>query len=269
MKLVPHFPRPPLSRFVELIWAVRGKSDHAREKVLPNGAVELIINLGSHHKVVSKDDPGDFEVYRESWLAGMQEEHIVIEALSESDLIGVRFRPGGAYPFLRFPVSEVTNRVVESDLIFGPLVRDLRDSLVETKGHGLRIRLVEEFLLKRIDPALADPLVAHAVREIGKGDGRRLVRELSREVGFSNKHLISRFRKAVGLPPKLLYRISRFQSVISHVKNLTEVRWTEVAHHCNYFDQAHMIREFHLFSGSNPSQYLRHRDADENHVVVR
>lgn len=268
MKLVPYFSKPPLSRFIELIWAVKGTSNYTREKVLPNGAIELIINLGSYHKVVSKVDDRQFEVYRESWIAGAQEDYILIEALRESDLIGIRFRPGGAYPFLRFPVSEITNKVIESDLIFGTLMCDLRERLLETKGLGQRIRIIEDFLLKRIDPAIEDPLIACALREIWNNDGQRLIRELSREVGLSNKQLISRFRKVVGISPKLLYRIFRFQSVISCVKNQKHVCWTEVAQQCNYYDQAHMIRDFHLFSDSNPSHYLQHRDADENHIIV-
>ncbi|HEY3024968.1 MAG TPA: AraC family transcriptional regulator [Pyrinomonadaceae bacterium] len=268
MKLVPYFSKPPLSRFVELIWAVKGTPTYTREKVLPNGAIELIINLGSYHKVVSKVDDRQFEVYRKSWIAGMQEDYILIEALRESDLIGIRFRPGGAYPFLRFPVSEITNRVIESDLILGTLICELRERLLETKELDQRIRMIEDFLLKQIDPEISDPLIAYALQEIQRNDEQRSIRELSREVGLSNKQLISRFRKVAGISPKLLSRIFRFQSVISCVKNQRHVCWTEVAQQCNYYDQAHMIREFHLFSDSNPSQYIQHRDDDENHIVV-
>ena len=268
MKLVPYFSKPPLSRFIELIWAVKGTSNYTREKVLPNGAIELIINLGSFHKVVSRVDHRQFEVYRESWIAGMQENYILIEALRESDLIGIRFRPGGAYPFFRFPMSEITNRVIESDLILGTPIRDLRQRLLETKGLDQKIRMIEDFLLKRIDPRSEDPLVTYALQQISNNDAQRSIRELSREVGLSNKQLISRFRKMAGVSPKLLARIFRFQSVISCVKNQKEVSWAEVAHRCNYYDQSHMIREFHLFSDSNPSNYIQYRDDDENHIVV-
>lgn len=268
MKLIPYFSKPPLSRFIELIWAVKGSSNYTREKVLPNGAIELIINLGSYHKVVSKVDQRQFEVYRESWIAGMQEDYILIEALRESDLIGIRFRPGGAYPFFRFPMSEITNRVIESNLILGTLMCELRERLLETKRLDQRIHMIEDFLMKRIDPATEDPLITYALREIRNNDRQRSIRELSREVGLSNKQLISRFRKVAGVSPKLLSRIFRFQSVISCVKNQKHVCWAEVAQQCNYYDQAHMIREFHLFSDSNPSHYIQHRDDDENHIVV-
>ena len=268
MRLFPHVPKPPLSRFVELIWAIEGVSTHTREKVLPNGAIELIINLGSYHKVVSKVDHRPSEVYRESWIAGFQEDYIVIEALKETNLIGIRFRPGGAYPFLRFPVAEITNRVLESDQVFGSLVQSLRETLLETKGLDRRILIIEDFLLERIDLTVGDSLIAYALLEMSRNEGQKTIRELSREVGLSNKQLISRFRKVVGVSPKLLQRIFRFQSVLNYVKDQTHVSWTEVAQRTNYYDQAHMIREFHLFSGSNPSHYLQHRDENKNHIIV-
>jgi AraC-like DNA-binding protein len=268
MKLVPYFPKPPLSRFIELIWAVQGTPDYTREKVLPNGAIELIINLGSYHKVVSKTDHRHFEVFRESWLAGIQEDYIIIEALRESDLIGIRFRPGGAHAFLHFPVSEMTNHVVECEQLFGALLRQLREQLLETPRFDQRIRLIENFMLKRIDPATEDPLIAYALREIHQHDGQKMIYQLSREVGYSHKHLISRFRAAVGVSPKRLCRILRFQSVIHRIKNQTQVRWADVAQQCNYYDQAHLIHEFRHFSDANPSGYLQHRDADENHIIV-
>lgn len=268
MKLVPYFPKPPLSRFVELIWAVKGTYDYPREKVLPNGAIELIFNLGSYHKVVDKVDYRKFEVYRESWIAGMQEDYIIIEALRESDLLGIRFRPGGAHAFLRFPASEITNRVIECNLIFGTLISELREQLLEAKGFERRICLIEDFMLKRIDLDATDPLIDYALRELRRNE--RQIRQLSREIGLSNKHLISRFRDAIGISPKLLQRIFRFQSVINLVKNHSSITWTEVAHQCGYFDQAHLIREFRLFTDSSPSNYLQQRDDyDEHHIIVK
>lgn len=268
MKLLPYIPKRPLSRFIEAIWVANGLSAHKRERVLPNGAIELIINLGSYHKVVNKVDERLSEVYRKSWIAGLQEESILIEAVNETDLIGIRFRPGGAYPFLHFPVSELTNRVLESDAIMGSLLNRLRETLIETQTLEQRIRLIENFLMRRMNLTFEDPIVAYALREMSRGAGHRLIHDLSREVGLSNKQLISRFRKVVGASPKMLSRILRFQAVLQSVKNQNRVCWTIVAQRYNYYDQAHLIREFQLLSDSNPSHYLRHRDHNENHVVV-
>jgi AraC-like DNA-binding protein len=268
MQLTHYLPEPPLSQFVESIWAVNGGPNHAREIVLPNGATELIINFGSYHKVVDKNDHDRFQVYRESWIAGLQKDYLMIEAFHESNLMGIRFRPGGAYPFLQFPLSELTNEVIECDLVFGGLISELRDRLFEARGHSERIRLVEEMLCKRINMMMSDPLVNHILKEIRIAEGQKPIAELSRQIGISNKQLISRFKKTVGISPKFLARILRFQSVIRLANGRTAVNLTEIAHRCGYYDQAHMIREFRLLSGATPTDYLKHRDEDENHILL-
>jgi len=268
VRLTHYSPKPPLSQFVESIWALNGGPNRPRELVLPNGAIELIINFGSYHKVVDKTNYDKFRVYRNSWIAGMQESYIIIEAVHESNLMGVRFRPGGAYPFLQFPARELTNEVVECDLIFGPLLSELRDRLYEASEYGARIRLVEEVLCKRISAMLSDPLVDHVSKEICRNNGQKSIAQLSHEVGISHKQLISRFRKTIGISPKFLSRIVRFQSVIRLANGRMSVNWTEIAHRCGYYDQAHMIREFRLLSGATPTNYLKHRDEDENHIIL-
>ncbi len=270
MQLIPHVPRPPLSMFVELIWFVRGKPDYLREKVLPNGALELIINLGPYHKVVDEQDPARFRVYKEAWVAGMQEGSLLIEAFDESDLVGVRFKPGMAAPFLRLSPEEFTNRVIECEELFGGLLQEVRERLLETASPGERVRLLEDMLLRRLDQDWApDPVVALALRELGRGAPDFRVASLSRRIGISHKQLISRFRREVGLAPKLLAQVARFQSVLRAVRGLGTAPWADVAQRCGYHDQAHLIREFRRFSGTTPGQYLRHRDDDENHILIR
>lgn len=267
MQITPYFPRPPLNKYVELIWMLQGKPSYQREKVLPNAALELIINLGSYHKVVDCNDYNKFEIYQDFWIAGMQEKHIVIEALSESNLIGIRFRCGAAYHFLRMPVSELTNQVVEADQILGKLPITLREQLLETENPQQRLNIIESVLVKHIGEQKSDLLIDNVINTIKQMPSHSITK-ISHEVGISEKHLISLFKRYVGITPKLLERIFRFQSVINLVQNQTQVNWTEVAYQCGYYDQAHMIKEFNYFSGSTPSTYLKLRDEDHNHVII-
>lgn len=269
MRFVPFPPPPPLARHVELIWVLEGTPAYTREKVLPNGAVELIFNLGSPHKVVDRDDFGRFTIYRESWIAGMQAEPLVIEALRESRLVGVRFRPGGATPFLGFPVSELTGRVIECGEIFGRELDETRERLLESATAAERVRAVVELLASRLaDAPAGDPLVDHALAKVRRFAEPREIGGLSRDLGLSHKQVIARFRRAVGLPPKLLQRIYRFQAVIDAAKGRDRVSWADLAARCGYYDQAHLARDFRLLGGITPGEYLRRRDADENHVIV-
>ena len=123
---------PPLEAYVEAFWFVRGRPDYSGEKVLPNGVVELIFNLGAPHKVIESDDGTRFRTFFDTWLAGLQERYLVIEAVDDFDLVGIRFRPGGATPFLRSSPAELTNNVVECgdfDPALASLAAAVRDRL--------------------------------------------------------------------------------------------------------------------------------------------
>jgi len=266
VRLTPYVPRPPLDRYVEIIWRVQGTSQVSREKVLPNGAVELIINLGSPHLLLDPRAPRRSTVYRESWLAGIQERFVVIEAVQETDLIGIRFRPGGAYAFLGLPMLELTNRVVEWDAVLDTTVRELRERLLAPADPGLRIALVERFLLERLETlADVDPWLPSALDGLSRG---ATVSEISRRIGISPRHLARRFHTLVGLRPKLLSRIFRLQRVIQLVHGHDRADWVQVALRSGYSDQAHMHRDFRLLVGATPTEYLLTRDADENHIAI-
>lgn len=267
MRFVPFLPRAPLSRYVELVWMLKGTPSYKREKVLPNGAIELIINLGNPHKVVDCQDFTRFQLYRNCWLAGIQESFIIIEALKESDLIGIRFRPGGAYHFLRMSVNDLTNQVVEAEQIFGAFAQELRERLITAATPAARLHIIESMLMQRIGERSPHPLVDQVVAAIRR-DPEQSITALSQQTGLSEKHLISLCKRHVGTTPKTLMRILRFQKVINLVSAQSQVDWTEVAHSCGFYDQAHMIREFKLLGGSTPSDYLKYRDEDENHVIV-
>lgn len=108
-----HVPAPPLSEFVELLWLFDGYAPgHARERLLPMGTVELVVNL--------REDQPDF---RDPIVAGPHSEYSVLDTAHEASVIGVHFKPGGAFPFLGLPAGELHNLDVSLDVLWGREVR--------------------------------------------------------------------------------------------------------------------------------------------------
>src|SRR5262245_22050199 len=242
-----------------------GTPTYHREKVLPNGALELIFNLGSPHKVVDPDDFRRFTLYRRSWIAGLQDKFLIIQATHGSNLVGVRFRPGGAYPFLRFPISELTNQVVECGDFLETWVSLVRDQLLEAETPQERLPILESALLARVRPDLSDPAVSHAAESLSRSSGRVPIHVMAMELGMTHKTLIHRFWRTVGVAPKTLARIERFQTVIRRMRDRKVADWADEAAAGGYYDQAHLIHDFRELAGATPVEYLRNRDADENH----
>jgi hypothetical protein len=126
-------PRPPLSHFVEHVWFYRDlQVGHRREKLLPDAAMEFIIDLTDSPKKLFNGTTTQFRTYRNAWISGMHRRFLVIGAENKSSMIGAHFHAGGAAPFFRFPLSELAGDVVELDLIFKREILALRDRILET-----------------------------------------------------------------------------------------------------------------------------------------
>jgi AraC-like DNA-binding protein len=253
-----HFPQPPLSQFVENMWLVQGfASDYTREKILPDGAIELIIDLDSTPKTIFDDEASArFRTVKKGWISGERTRYIVIGAMANQSMVGIRFRPGGAYPFFTFPISELSESVTELDLIWGNLAGEIRDQLLGIEAPEERLPHLESFLLLQARRSLeANRLITFAVHQLQHSPQFLAIRDLANMIGITQKHLISQFEKVVGLRPKSFARVCKFQNVINLIEQQKQIEWAAIATECGYYDQAHFIHEFQTFSGLNPSAY--------------
>jgi len=265
-----HFPQLPLSQFVENIWFYEGfLAGYTREKILPDGAIELIIDLvGGPKKIFEHEDSDQFRSCCKAWISGERTRYIVIGA-ENSSMIGIRFKPGGAYPFFGFPISELSESVIELDLIWGRLVAEIRDQLLETESPDARLLLLESFLLRQARRSLeANRLIVFAVHQLQHSPQFLAIKDLASTIGITQKHLISQFEKIVGLRPKSFARVCKFQKVLNLIEQQKEIEWTAIAYECGYYDQAHFIKEFQAFSGLNPSAYLTKRGDYVNYIPL-
>ena len=109
-------------------------------------------------------------------------------------------------------------------------------------------------------PSLA---VDHAWRKLSRSFGRASIGELARDVGWSHRHLSARFREQVGLPPKALARVLRFERALNFLRGVRPRPLAEVALAARYYDQAHLNREFRALAGCTPTELQASRLPDE------
>ena len=265
------FPKLPLSQFVENMWLVQGfVADYTREKILPDGAIELIFDLDPSPKSIFEDEASaSFRTVKKAWISGERTRYIVIGAARNQSMVGVRFRPGGAHPFFRFPISELSESVTELDLIWGRLVDEIRDGLQEIESPDDRLRKLEWFLMRQVQRTLEpNRLIAFAVNQLQHSPQFLAIRDLASMVGISQKHLISQFERVVGLRPKSFARVCKFQKVVGLLEQQNHIEWSAIALDCGYYDQAHFIKEFQAFSGLNPSDYVNQRGDYVNYIPI-
>jgi len=244
----------PLSDFVDLMWHAQGYvQPHPSERILPTGSMDLVLSLDASH--------GDT-------VSGAHSEFMILDTSRPLSLVGVRFKPGGGFPFFGLPAGELQNSRIPLETLWGGEARRLREQLLEARTAAERFHLLEQALERRLLGVPArDPAVLYALAAFTDPLRTPNVASVVERIGVTQRRFIAAFRDGVGLTPKVFCRITRFRRVIGTLQKAPEVDWAELALDCGYFDQAHFIHDFRDFAGVSPSAYLRQRTS-ANHVRV-
>ena len=266
-----HKPSPPLAPFVRVIWYHEGEpKPHAKERLLPDGSVELVVNLFENRiPMYGSDGDPTAEIFPGSIVCGPRSRYFVIDTASQEKCIGVHFRPGGAYAFLGPSCAELSNHHWSLEDLWGGEARTFRERLLEAPSVDHLFGVVENTLIARAGCSIErDPAVNYAVHLIQQNPHAVTIGNITGQIGMTAKRFIESFKREVGLTPKVFCRVRRFQRVIQAVHNARPVDWSSVAMDCGYFDQAHFIHDFRSFSGMSPSAYLARRTEHMNHVPL-
>jgi len=249
-------PPKPLSDFVNLFWYWAGHSQaHWKERILPLNTVELIINL-------ARPRPSD------SGISGPRSQSFIIDRHSTDELLGVHFRPGGAFPFLEFPFGDLHNRSITlADLWGEQRAMRLLSMLHEARTIDAKFKRLEQWLLSNAIRSLKHHrAVAFAVNEFQKDAGLHSSAAVADTVNLSQRRFIELFRNEIGTTPKLFCRVQRFHGVIRAIEHQDGVDWADIAISSGYTDQSHFIHDFREFSGLRPTEYLGLRTGHLSHV---
>jgi AraC-like DNA-binding protein len=262
-------PGGALAGFVELLWYWDGPArPHAFERLLPDGSMELVINLREDEiRVYDRRDVRRFERLEPAALMGPHSEFFVIDTGQQGRVMGVHFRPGGAFPFMRPPADELHGHHVSMSDLWGGFARELRERLLLAKTVDAQFDVLEAALTARVArPLELHRAVAYGVREFC--GGQRTVADVIDAAGLSARRFVEVFRQQVGLAPKQYCRVQRFQRTIRALPPSGIIDWADVAAANGYFDQAHLIHEFRAIAGLSPGEYSALRTEHLNHVPL-
>ena len=266
-----YIPRPPLSEFVVSLWYYEGHDpSHGKERRLPDGSMELIVNLREDRlRVCDRRDHDRFQSFGGCLLSGAHSGFVVIDTADQVQVMGAHFKPAGAFPFFGVPAYELRDAHAPLEALWGTKADELRNRLLGAATLEARFRVLEQALLERATwPSRHHPATALALEEFLSVPQARTVSEVTARVGLSQRRFIRVFDEEVGLTPKLFCRVRRFQEVLRFIEKSQRVEWGEVALACGYFDQAHLINDFRQFAGLSPAAYLARRGEHRNHVPL-
>lgn len=260
MEYFSRVPAPPLNAYIEDLYYLGGPSPYPRLKVSPDPMLHLMINLGNAFPFYAAEQAQPFATCAESWWIGMWSKYWIVDWSQPVQFYGVHFKPAGVYPFLCLPLSELHNQVVPVDTIWGRFAAELRERLYAAPTVQEGLALLEQLLLARLAEApYGLDVVQYAISELDRDHGAVSIRALSDHIGISQNHLLTQFKRMVGVSPKELARFYRFSHVVFTIDPAQPVDWEEISHHAHYYDLSHLNKDFVEFTGHNPTEYLRMR----------
>jgi AraC-like DNA-binding protein len=262
-------PAAPLRQYVRCYWllSAAAPTDPVPQRILPDGCVEIVLNFAApflrHHT------DGGIERQPQALVVGPTTRHLSISATGTTRLVGIRFLPGGAYPFLLAPPSEMRDTapplIDVAPRFADGLLEQLADAVPGSEGGMLDAALGACLARAR---RLTDRRVLASVRATYAAKLPLRVDGLVAVTGLGTRQIERAFLEAVGYGPKTLCRLVRFQRVVRALEPSIRPSWARLAAQNGYADQSHLAREFRRCAGTTLTSYVRelHPMSDRFHA---
>lgn len=253
-------PRAELRAYISSLWVFEsdvGIPRADRSLAAPNGCPKLIIPYENTLESIAN---GRYQVTREQGLyfSGNRDSSTLIYSCPRrTGFIGIEFAPHGAFPIFGIPMQETIDSHLDSEVVFGRWGREVREVLRNLEGVSQKLQYIQEQLVMLLRKRqLQNGVVDFCVRTLGLADGLVPIRELERKTGFTRQYLDQLFKRHVGLPPKTLAAIFRFQKFYKKWAQGLPFETLKEDLYTFYYDQAHFTKEFKRMTGYPPGKFI-------------
>jgi AraC-like DNA-binding protein len=258
VEVVARAPAPALSAFVARYVGYRLEGAPPRvHRGLPSRHLTFIVSLAEPIDILRMPAAKQSPAALQAFVGGLHTSAARIRTASVQHGISVDLRPFGARALLGLPAAELTATVVALDDLLGPAGRELPERLQACASWPERFAALDALLARALDARrLAPPWVLQAWQRLTESAGAPDVGGLARELGWSRRHFTEGFHREIGLPPRQLARVLRFERSRALLARPDRPPLAEAAVACGCYDQAHLYREWRDLAGCTPTQWL-------------
>jgi AraC-like DNA-binding protein len=238
-------PAPPLvGRVVDYYGFQSPTVEAVQERQGPGLGLVFIFTFEGHWSIDG--------VRQASFVAGPHERQVTTQHPGRSLGLQVNLSAPAARVIVGMPLCELANRTVPVEEVLD--VPFLLEQLATARDLHARFQLLDTVLARRLRDADPSPEIAWAWRRLLSTRGGVPIGELAEELGWSRKRIVARFRDEIGLPPKAVARLMRFEQARELAGTIP---WAEVAFECGFYDQSHLINEFRRITDRTPETFFQ------------
>ncbi len=269
MHLEKFHPVYPLSEYIEMYWYWKGYASEMPVKqqfITPDAYTNLVLNFGTEMKYFYAS--GMQMSIKDAVYIGQQSKAYMGITGEIIDLISIRFKPHGAANFMKLPVAETAEQIINPDYIFGKITDSLRSQIYEQTLVADKIRVLENGLLALLHKHIvADRYIDLMINKIRINEGVVSLKDLSSRSESEYKRMQRSFNACVGISPKLFSRMLRFDAICKKVVYNSKPDWFDIIADYQLADQSHLIKEFQFFTGYSPTEFAAGIQNKEMHWV--
>jgi AraC-like DNA-binding protein len=248
---------PLLSPYVAKMWVFESSGRLPaldRKLIVPNANFKLAFT--SRNGLVARVEDNTFtQKENELSFTGIVDTAVMLDPKEDmqTDTIVVEFNPLGAYRLFQLPYTEVKNQIVGMADLLGKQVDELQLKMGEARTVDLKLQLLQNFLLKRLQNAAPDLIYDFCINRIFEAKGLITVTQLEKETGYSSRWLHRKFAEHLGTGAKNLAEIIRFKQFYQAYSTGADLFHLKKYIYEYYYDQSHFLRAFKRFTGSTPT----------------
>lgn len=246
-------PIPVLAPYIRYYWILQAEAGQAlSERTLPVGCIQLVFHKGQRLLILKEN-----KLQPQSFICGQTTEYSDVLSTGNIKMIVVVFQPYAGKIFFKMPLHLFHCQNIAVEDIDDKELLLLSKQVEETEEDETCIELIERFLLRRV-PVLPEynlKRVSTVLHQINEHPCMN-TSQLAEIACLSNKQFSRVFTEYVGNTPKEFMRIVRLHRALFMLQKNPKIAFARLAYECGFSDQSHMIKEFKLFSGYTPTEYL-------------
>lgn len=259
-------PSAPLQPFIHHYWVMRAQGNEMGMSIMPTGCMKWMFHRGTPFAI-----NGVLDTSKVATICGQYMQAAHVNIVGDADLIFVFFRPYAMKMITDIPCHLFEDDNIDMEDLEQPDFALLKRMVLDSKDALAAIRIIEDFLLRRLadrgESVYLRQLMT-ACRQIDLHPDISL-NSLSDTACLSERQLRRVFLDYMGMSPKQMIRTKRCYLASKMMQQLTEYDFSEVINHLGFTDHSHLYKEFKIFAGMSPSDYLRHLSDIRQHNLIR
>jgi AraC-like DNA-binding protein len=251
----------PIRQLVNAFWQTKGAPSYAREIILPKGITEIVFSF-DHAVPFSMVGGRSVSSTPRCFLSGLNNFPIHLNVPQQQSFFGIELKPAAVKKLLKIPGGEFLNTITDIEELNKEFTT-VWHQLAEAVSFDSRVAIIQGWLTEKLSmPHNRDMAVSDFLYSRSECSG---VADLAAHFCYSSRQLNRKAQEFFGMSTEAVISYRRYLQALRLIHHTGE-SLTSISYSCNYFDQAHFIRDFKTYAGLTPGEYRKKKSHLAGHL---